>query len=79
MKGKPKLVLGVGPYDDTCMVCGRAQWGQWVPVGFQHWRHDECRVGSVEWMAKMERISRTPLQEELYQTYRRIRDGQATT
>ena len=72
---KAKPVRDVcGPFDELCYVCGRVQWGEWVPVGFQHWRHDTCGAGSPEWMAKMKRISRTPLQEDLYQRYKEARD-----
>ena len=34
---------------EVCTICGRVRWGNWVPLGFGKWRHDECALGSQSW------------------------------
>lgn len=36
--------------DEHCCVCGRVQFGDWQVLPFGHWRHDDCKPGSVNWV-----------------------------
>ena len=35
--------------DECCKICGRVSFGLIVYLGFHHWRHEECKLGSEEW------------------------------
>ena len=36
--------------DELCIVCTRVRWGNYVPLGHNHWRHEECYPGSETWL-----------------------------
>ena len=35
--------------DEFCRVCERVAFGDVVRLGFDHWRHAHCELGSPEW------------------------------
>ncbi len=43
--------------DKLCKICGRVPFGRITYVGFGHWRHEECGLGSEEWTLYYQRQS----------------------
>ena len=51
-------------YDEFCKVCGRVRWGNWQPLAFEHWRHEECYPGSQNWLEWFKGLSKSQQTEE---------------
>ena len=45
--------------DECCKICERVKFGKIVYLGFNHWRHDECGLGSEAWKLYYETQSKT--------------------
>jgi len=45
------------PLDEVCYVCDRFCFGEIVCVGFGHWRHNHCGIGSEDWELYYQRQS----------------------
>ena len=45
--------------DELCKICERVAFGRITYTGFGHWRHDECAVGSQDWLLYFQRQSFT--------------------
>lgn len=41
--------------DELCKICDRVRFGVITYAGFGHWRHEECCVGSQEWLLYFQR------------------------
>lgn len=64
--------------DAACKVCDRVCWGNWVPLGHNHWRHEECYPGSETWLEAYRNYSPTMKTTESELIYKRhIRDSMA--
>jgi len=48
MKAKDKPVE-IKP-DKLCSICGRVLWGAWQVLPFDKGRHEDCAIGSEEWL-----------------------------
>jgi len=44
--------------DETCRICERVPFGKLVYLGFGHWRHDICGLGSKDWELYFQRQSK---------------------
>lgn len=53
---KPKSEIEAITLDEFCMVCGRVLWGDYQPLGYGIWRHEECYAGSEPWMDMQRRL-----------------------
>ena len=45
--------------DKLCKICERVPFGNITYVGFGHWRHEACAVGSEAWKLYYQRQSAT--------------------
>lgn len=57
------------PLDECCKVCSRVRFGEYVPLGFGHWRHWDCSAGSADWLeayATYPTEKRSKVGDELY-------------
>jgi len=55
------------PLDETCKICERVRFDSVVRLGFGHWRHDACAMGSIEWKEYF--LRQSPEKKKYLQTF----------